>query len=317
MNKHIIISAVLLAGIFSACQKETVSEPTFEVFTEKTTYKVGEEVQFMFQGDADFVTFFTGLPNYTGVVEGGIKGQRYEYRDRASEAGTSYLAFNCKQNNANTIKNGETLKLLVSTDFTGDARNIDDLQQGHWIDITDKAKWPTAANNTNNVASGNIDLSEYGGQYIHVALKYEAPAGVTQFGFTLSSFTLKNTVSTTDNFTYTIWNNGSAPLFGTTSNVKNEDGNTLYTWTLGTSLVCKGGSGAEALESWIVSSPVNTFKVDPDYGTLIKSFSAVVPDKYQYIYYRPGEYIATFVAQNNTVYGEREKICNINLTIEE
>lgn len=317
MKKINICAAVLLLPVLIGCQKNEIPDPTFTVVTDKTTYKAGEEVVFKLDGEADFVTFYSGLPFYTGVTEGAIKGQRYEYRNRVSEPGSSVLAFNCKQNNANTLNNGETLKLLISTDFSGSASNLEDIHKATWIDITDKAKWPTSASKTNNVASGNIDLSEYGDKLVNVALRYDAPAGVTQYGFTLSSFTLKNTISTTDSYTYTIWNNGSAPLFGTTSNVVGEQGNTMYKWTLGTSLVCKGGSGTEALESWLISSPVNPFKMETDIGTVIKSFSEFVPESYGYIYYRPGEYTATFVARNASIYGDKEQVRNVKIIIEE
>ena len=51
-----------------------------------------------------------------------------------------------------------------------------------------------------------------------------------------------------------------------------------YQWTLGTSLTCAGmPDGKEDFESWVITSPVDPSQVIPDYGTLIKSYSEVVP----------------------------------------
>ena len=316
-----VLKYTFLGLLFMAagCQNDDVESPSLEVTTEKTAYKVGEVVEFRFSGYADFLTIFTGVDNYTaGSVEGTFKGSRYIYRERTSEPGTCYLSFNCRKDNLNTLDNAE-LRLLVSTDFNGEVKNMDAIHAATWTDITDRAKWPVASTKSGtNVASGNIDMSEWNGQKIYVALKYTAGAGADQFGWTLSSFTLKNTVPTDAN-TFVIWNNGSAPKFGTMTNIMQEDGTSpQYTWTLGTSLVCKGGSGTgtRALESWLISSPVDPSKVDPDYGTVIKSYSQVVPVSYTFKYFKPGEYTATIVSRNATRDGSKEQVKNITLTIE-
>lgn len=307
---------LLLATV--GCQNDEVEVPSLEVTTEKTTYKVGEPVEFRFSGYADFLTIFTGVDNYTaGSVEGTFKGSRYIYRERISEPGQCFLSFNCRKDNVNTLENA-TLSLLVSTDFNGDVKDMDAIRAAEWIDITDRAKWPDASTKSGtNVASGNIDLSEWNGRKIHVALRYRADAGADQYGWTLSSFTLKNTVPTDAN-TFVIWNNGSAPKFGTMTNIMQEDGvSPQYAWSLGTSLVCKGGVGTAtgALDSWLISSPVDPSMVDPDYGTVIKSYSQVVPELYSFKYFKPGEYTATIVSRNATRDGSEERVKNITLTI--
>ncbi|HIW66476.1 MAG TPA: DUF5017 domain-containing protein [Candidatus Alistipes intestinipullorum] len=313
------IFGVILLSI-TGCQKDEVVMPTLEVTTDKTVYKVGEEVVFRFSGYADFLTIFTGVDNYTaGSVQGTFKGSRYIYRERVSEPGQSILSFNCRKDNVNTLNNAE-LRLLISADFNGDVNSMDAIHAATWTDITDRATWPDASTASGkNIASGNIDLSEWNGQLIYVALKYTAGAGADQYGWTLSSFTLKNTIPTDSN-PFVIWNNGSAPKFGTMTNQLQDDGiNPRYAWTLGTSLVCKGGSGTDTsdLESWLISSPVDPAKVDPDYGTIIKSYSQVVPDSWSYTYWKEGEFTVNVVARNATKDGEKESVKELKIKVEE
>lgn len=311
-----LLSISVLAGAVS-CQVDDVSEPTLTMMTEKTTYKVGEIVRFNFSGDADFVTFYSGVDNYNGgSVVGNIAASRYIYKDRASEPGQAILSFNCKKNAANPQDNAE-LKLFLSTNFTSDM-TMDAIHEADWLDITDRAKWPTAdTKQGTNVASGNIDLSQWNGQQIHIGLRYKAGTNGTQTGWTISSFNLKNTVPT-DALPYTLWQNASSAKFGTMSDQLQEDGiSPLYAWTLGTSLVCKGGDGSKEVESWAISSPINPSQVTPDYGTIIKGYSEVVPAFYDYQYWKPGKFTATVVARNQTAWGEKEVVQNIEIEIVE
>ena len=58
--------------------------------------------------------------------------------------------------------------------------------------------------------------------------------------------------------------------------------------------------GKEDFESWVITSPVDPSQVIPDYGTLIKSYSEVVPGFYDYTYYKPGKFTVTVVSRNAT-----------------
>ena len=311
-----LLSISILAGAVS-CQVDDVADPTLHVMTEKATFKVGEIVRFNFSGDADFVTFYSGVDNYNGgSVVGNVAASRYIYKDRGSEPGQAILSFNCRKDAANPSENAE-LNLFLSTNFTSDM-TMDAIHAANWIDITDRAKWPTASHKQGqNVGSGNIDLSAWNGQQIHIGFRYKAGSNGTQTGWTISSFNLKNTVPT-DALPYTLWQNASYAKFGTMSDQLQEDGiSPLYAWTLGTSLVCKGGDGSKPVESWAISSPINPSQVTPDYGTVIKGYSDVVPAFYDYQYWKPGKFTATVVARNQTAWGEKETVQNIEIEIVE
>lgn len=302
----------------ASCQDDRVKEPTLVTTLEKNIYEVGENVRFNFSGDADFVTIFTGVDNYNaGTIEGNKKGSRYIYRERAKEPGQAILSFNCKKDGDN-LEDYAEIKLLLSTDFKGDM-TMEGIKAATWTDISDKAKWPVAATKKGtNVNSGNIDLSEWNGQVINLAFRYTAKKGYKQEGYTISSFTLKNTVET-DALPFVLWTNASYAKFGTATDKVQEDGvSTAYPWKLGTSLTCSGmPNGAEDFESWVVSSPVDPSQVTPDYGTMIKSYSEVVPNFYDYAYFKPGKFTATVVSRNATSFGSHESVQNIEIEIVE
>lgn len=324
MKRNIIrnlFPALVAALVVVSCQVDTVTESTVVTRLEKNVYEVGENVRFHFSGEADFVTIFTGVDNYNGGTMGGtIKGSRYIYRNRGRENGSPVLSFNCKKDGDNLEEYAE-IKLLLSTDFDGDI-TMEGIKRATWLDISEKAKWPVEGTKKGvNVNSGAIDLSEWNGRDIYLAFCYTAKKGQKQEGYTISSFNLNNTVET-DALLYTIWTNASFAKCGTTTNKLQEDQTgaifPAYQWTLGTSLTCAGmPDGKEDFESWVITSPVDPSQVIPDYGTLIKSYSEVVPGFYDYTYYKPGKFTVTVVSRNATAFGTEESVQNIEIEIVE
>lgn len=80
--KYICLAAVLFT--LNACQKNEVIDPAFDVASEIPFWdshyyaQKNSEVKFLFDGDADFITF------YSGEV-----GKEYRYKDRTSLNGVS------------------------------------------------------------------------------------------------------------------------------------------------------------------------------------------------------------------------------------
>lgn len=68
-----ILLLPILCLLLSACNKKEVLAPDFNVSIgqEKTTFKVGEQVDFTFSGNPNYITFYSGEP-----------GHIYEFRDR-------------------------------------------------------------------------------------------------------------------------------------------------------------------------------------------------------------------------------------------
>lgn len=219
MMKRILYPLLGLVASFSviSCQDDTVAEPTVNVTLEKYTYTVGEIVEFHFEGDADFVTIFTGVDNYTGNGSN-HKGSRYEYRERAHENGVSTLQFNCrKDGTAPTADQNVDLHVMLSTDFSGEL-TIDEIHKATWTDITDgetmkmptdPAKFSDGTFKVKTNYTSKFDLSPYNDQPVYIAFKYVAKSGMgVQDGWTISSYTVKNQVETDDNV-FTVVANGS------------------------------------------------------------------------------------------------------------
>src|SRR5690606_18126264 len=85
----------------AAIHIEGEEKSNFNVSSKKKTYKVGEPVEFLIAGDADYITFYSGA-----------KGEAYE--DRYTKTAIPQLKFD------NIGKFGtqlNTLSLLVSSDF--------------------------------------------------------------------------------------------------------------------------------------------------------------------------------------------------------
>jgi hypothetical protein len=62
MKKQLILLAgLLLVGCFSSCTKEPAILD-LEITVDKTSFIAGEEILFTFNGNADFLTFYDGLP---------------------------------------------------------------------------------------------------------------------------------------------------------------------------------------------------------------------------------------------------------------
>ena len=87
----------------ASCKKLDVENPDFEVTTEKTTYKVGEVVNFQFTGNPDLITVYRG-----------IAGENYDFRARTSAEGIPQLNFTTLIQNTGQVN---TLRLMASTDF--------------------------------------------------------------------------------------------------------------------------------------------------------------------------------------------------------
>lgn len=72
MIKKIFLFPVLFL-VITACNKNGVVAPNFNVTTDKTTFQANTDVNFLFTGNPDYITFYSGE---TGHV--------YEFRDRVT-----------------------------------------------------------------------------------------------------------------------------------------------------------------------------------------------------------------------------------------
>ncbi len=311
MKKTIYILSALIIIVFIRCTKLDLVVPDIKVTTDKTTYFVGEEVKFNFEGDANFVSFYPGVGFFTNTLYAQTSttfAYRYIYKDRNSvENGRPVLAFNNKFSNAAT-KAG-SMKFLCSGDYNGSGK-IADVNSATWIDLSDKVSWATT---TTDVTS-TIDLSNYKKDGMtYFAFKFTGEEAASRFGFAISSFSLKNYVPLANGSVeelYTIWANASfAPYSQVTQN------DSLAYWTTGTTLTAKTlPAKSPAINAWLITG-VKLKQITPDISMKVKTFGEVVPSFYSYQYWVPGEYEATFVSSNSTIYGKNEVVQKLKIVI--
>jgi len=339
-----IIAPVVMLAVLTSCKKDIEqSKLAFDVtvinnaLQPATTFKVGDTVNFKFNGNPDKITFYSGEIGY-----------RYQYRDRVTDDGTNtILNFTSA---LNTAGSSGTMKLLVSTDYTGYIQNnaVDSIAvaKATWTDISSRAAWATTATAT---ASGPISLADYAAQKkpVYLAFRYDADTGVTQAKWTIGGIGLRHYTTDTaylidsTNFSLPIafpswtvspgWGsiNASNPLikfiFFTGANATSSVASVIGT----TSFVVTGAASATSAvttQNWIVSGPLDLLRVLPDAGVAIKDMSenamfinkgfyASLNANYTYRFTRPGTYNVVFYATTDTKDGQSSSAKTITLTV--
>lgn len=295
MRNHIYIMVALVSLLaIQACNKHEVENPAFDVTTAKTTYKAGDAITFNISGNPDLLVFFSGEP-----------GKKYENINRIKADGKPILKFVTSAQNGTQIN---SLAVLISADFNG-TYSPGGIAAATWTDITSKA---TLSAGTANVASGDIDLSDFAGaERVFIAFKFTGQQSATspQRQWTITNFVLNNVL--TDGTVFPLFANISAPNW-----LAIDVANPAAKWTVSASqLLINGGAVNSANnEDWVVSSGVNLKTITPDFGTPIKDFTSLLPS-YTYKYTAAGNYTATFLGSTNNVYGKKEVVKTVSLTI--
>lgn len=314
MKRNILYLLCCGAALLASCQKDQPNTPTFDVTVPKTTYKVGEAVNFTLNGNPDYITFFSGE-----------QGLNYANIQRTSVKGTSKLQFTSARANGTQAN---SLQLMVSADFAGlgsdSAGTVKNIAAASWTDVTSRATLSTGA----STASGVVDLTDIAtaGKPVFLAFKYSGTAGSIQNKWTISGLTLTNTLP--DNTVYTIANLSTSAItnYGTTTTISpgfagyRVTGGPNWIVTAGSSLVITGAASVASstanAEAWVLSGKVDLFHVAPDTGVPIKETSTrLATNLYSYTFKAPGTYTATFVGADTNISGNNQVVKQITLTI--
>lgn len=272
----------------------------FEVTTEKTTYRAGEEIEFQFSGDPDIITFYPGE-----------LGNDYNFKDgRIVPPGEVSLTF---ENRVMYGTQADQFSVLVSSDFSG-ARNIDAIKSATWQDITDRFTLPTV---DDYVSVGTTDITDLvvEGKPLYLTFRYIFdPAKGSPRTWNIRNLALN---STTTLGTSTI----ATHLTG---------GFELFYWgpkeTSGRSSIASGsitlrsnaaGNTNDYTEDWCVSEAFNlgTKDMGPDRPIKVKGNSDAITESTTYTYSEPGTYKAYFVATNATIKDQGTIVKEINIEI--
>lgn len=179
------IGYIVLAVIgFTACENKLETPVDFhaslvenEAVTmgEDSVYRaqVGTSVQFLLDGNADFISMSYSIFNETSAT----------------------MNLDCKLSWAD---NQDNLRLFLSTDFAGlgmtDAKADSTLIRDHqWVDLTDSIIWPQTKNEETN---SKVNLSAWKGQKVVLAYQYVTRDNSGfQPMFTLSNMEIRNVVN--------------------------------------------------------------------------------------------------------------------------
>lgn len=299
----------LLLGLFalSACDKLDVEAPDFAVTMDKTEYKVDETAQFYFSGKADMVTFYSG--------EGGAN---YDFRERTTAEGTPQLQFSTLLENAGTVPEVNTLRLMASTNFSGSFDSAS-IRRATWTDITSRAKLSTGPDDKvvdKSTPSGTVNLSDFlsADKPLYLAFRYLGyrHAVSRQPKWTIRSFSVSNVVE-----------NG----FASTTSTIDQIGwraidvlNPTVVWSVPTTgqAVIDGqiaNSTQDNNNDWLISKPLDLKRVLPNVGVPIKQLTGKTITSHSYIFKKAGTYKVTFVAMNGSVDERKTEVKQVDIVV--
>ena len=292
-----IYSIIIAVAILSSCQKryELASLDSFEVQLEKNSYSVGDTVRFMMQGNPDNIVFWSGED-----------GHNYAYRNRTSVEGNTIL-LDFKSYSQYGVPDPSTLKLLVSTDFSG-TYDDEGITTAEWTDISDRAILSSGQDQT---PSGSINLDDFAAQNKDMAIAFRYKTTVlktstTQNRWVIRSFNLKS-----------VDEQGSENVLATMATAGWEAFNfsgANTAWTVSSAQLLSARNFTEFDDDWVVTKQFNPNAATPDKGQAIKNISEKMAD-HTHIYTKAGTYKVIFVATNANVKHEDTILKEMEITI--
>lgn len=318
INKYMLLAAVLLTSL-TACREqfEDVDAVHFEVAAESVVCKVGQPVHFLFEGNPDIITF------YSGEV-----GNDYAFKneDRIVPTRMSY-SFTA---NRKAGPNPGKLPFSYSLDFSGEY-TAEAVQAATWIDISDRFEWIPEDKSNLEVFSGLADLSDiFPDEQTPVYFNYyylcKTGQDVDSSDWLVYSPTFYGITETSEVKLFDITNSGWTTVYNVPTWMNNDgsaDPKLNYTGANNGKrlrMICDNRRPDCDREEWFVSGPI--YKManvnnGPDFGTAIKGVANPVMTSYSYAYNAPGEYTVTFVAANVNVYDRDERVVELKVKIVE
>ena len=322
--KHTLIYSVTMAIILAACS-DAVDPARFDVGIATGTGAAGEPVRFLFNGNPDYITFYSGED-----------GCDYNASDRY-EADITALRLSCsvrQQYNSVEYLGQQLIFAYVSTDFNGDY-SPEGINAASWTPITGDGDnclpVPVPASAAAVSCSGSIDLGQYTGtsQPFYIAFLYNAPGRATippsNGG---GRYVVKPRIDITDLIMTKTLDDGSIKLLDNASdqfglrpvyessynrtNFRVNDDGLLFQPAQAVADPLTGREPDERV--WMATTLIDPRKVDPDRGIPIKSIEGRLTE-YEHVYSQPGTYTATFVATNANMWDSKSTIRQLTVSI--
>lgn len=286
--------------ILGSCNKIEVTVPEFDVVPSSNTIKAGEEISFMFTGDPDQISFYSGevFKDYA------FKNGRTLVSDGLQVSFTTAVQYGAQQNQ---------LSVLVSSDFNG-SYTMEDIKKANWTNITSDYALATS---TTQLAWGPKELKSLlvSGKPVYIAFRYitlPQPANGAQRTWSIRTFSLKGSsnlgiLNIADQVTAGFKLVHEGPL---------EAGRSSSTATT----ITLRGNVADTqtpTEDWAITKPIDVGDVDlgPDKPIPVKGFVDTRSSEFKYTYATPGSYKVVFVASNANIYGNQQMIKEVDITV--
>ena len=319
-SKYSLLSLACLLSM--ACSRDNADDVEFDVSIADIN---GQNVTFAFSGNAEYIAFYPGT-----------QGNNYTNSGRV-ETEISELKMSCnitQQYNDASYLNQEIIHIYLSTDFSG-IYTSDELNKATWTPISglefNRLPVPVPTSASAVAVSGDIDLSAYinPNEQFYIAFQYNAagrseiPSAngsgkyITRPRVDVSNLELQKT--TTDGELFIITNAitewGFRPIYQESvgSNYQVNDNGLLFQPQKGEISSTTGKENNEVV--WMVSTLINPQSVEPDRGIAIKSIEASLPT-YTHSYGEAGNYTATFIATNASLWDSRQIVKQITVNIQ-
>ena len=320
------LMTIAFAGLcLASCDKELKEDTAMEVgvvtdsnvsFDGKTvTVKKGSPVTFSFDGDPDFITFFSGEIDH-----------EYKFRNRTEmkieDIEKCEINFDMvAQYDAPPKNTPQTaLDIFISDNFPGMAKNNFEadklLVEGFdWTYLIPTEELPVKVESNTKSYSYTKDLASYLGKQITIAFHYKGgqDGAVRQPKFSFNNIRIELAFNNNKSETVYAKNLGFTPL----NIVNNEsdqqsdkvkdreygavDGGVPGFWktVIPTEIIVSSSAAGTTLKnSWLISEPLLlNGSCNPDAGVAIKNISQSL-EIYSHTYEEAGTYTATFVANN-------------------
>ncbi|NGF58017.1 DUF5017 domain-containing protein [Parapedobacter sp. SGR-10] len=314
MNKlfYLLSASVILLGSCEYKMELTPNLDDFAVSTGANVYRVNEIVDFKLKGNPDIITFYSGeLYNDYAHKDGRII--RVEHADLYFT--TSIPVTARPQENQFAV--------MASTDFNGDYSSWSNIDDAHWVDITDRFILATSITFT---SSGVVDISDLiePGKPLFIGFKYTVrskaeindPAHERPRTWHIQSFTFTG-------------NTDAGPLV--MGDMETAGFNIIHQHPEIVSKTVQSASRITFLghpmdeptdpdihtEIWAVSKPFETGDVNrgPDRPIAVKADLNPRLESYTHTYTKPGIYKAYFVGMNANIEGSQQVIREVDVTV--
>lgn len=317
MKKIMIYSLLAATLLFSACD-DLLEDVKFNVSLDSAnTYVAGEPVTFHFEGNPNFITFFSGED-----------GNRYDHRNRTeidpAEIQSTRLSFQVRLQYGS---DPAQFHVYLSDHFNGLSGEAQadslKLMEHDWTDITEQC-FPEGSldKNGNGQVNVDMDISDYRNNFI-LAFRHNGAAGATQKRADISGLHITNNLQTKSIEAA----NASTLNFRTFDMLPSHASGDPYimpasgngTWILkdissNTFYINGGNAQAPANDDWLVSTPMKLNQCSPDNGVVLKDINRRITS-YTHTYQEPGTYDVYFFAGNTNIDGTSEILRKLTVTI--